>query len=79
MSKYKKTLKNINNNLELKSIFYNQHNYRKYKIKDLITHVLYILKSGVSYRLYSDIINYKSYKLPHWNTIYKFFLQRRQI
>ena len=45
MSKYKKTLKNINNNLELKSIFYNQHNYRKYKIKDLITNVLYILKS----------------------------------
>ena len=74
ISAYKKTLKNIikhiNNNPELKSILYNQHNYHKYKIKDLIKHLLYILKSGVSCRLYSDIM------LPHWNTMYKLFLQR---
>ena len=44
-------LKTINNNTKLKSIFYFKTNNRKYNIKYLLTYVLFMLKSGISYRM----------------------------
>ena len=36
-------------------------------------HVLFILKSGISYRMLSDFPNINSSNAPHWASVYKFF------
>ena len=36
-------------------------------------HVLFILKSGISYRMLSDFPNINYSNAPHWATVYKFF------
>ena len=57
--------KHINDDNFLKSKFYHKNN--KYKIDDLLKSIIYILKTGVSYRnvnTFTENIN--------WNTIYKF-------
>jgi hypothetical protein len=60
MTKVKKTLKiiikTIINNPKLKEIFYFKTTNRKYSIKQLLTHVLFILKSGISYRMFNDFL-----------------------
>ena len=79
MSKYKKTLKNIikfiNDDSKLKLIFYNKTKNRKYKPRQLLEYVLHILKSGISYRMHSEMTNYKTNNIPHHATIYKFFMK----
>ena len=66
-------LKTINDNIKLKSIFYFKTNNRKYNIKYLLTHVLFMLKSGISYRMLNQFPNINHNTIPHWATIYKFF------
>ena len=81
MTKVKKTLKiiikTIINNPKLKEIFYFKTTNRKYSIKQLLTHVLFILKSGISYRMFNGFIENKYYisKIPHWGTLYKFYMK----
>ena len=36
-------------------------------------HVLFILNSGISYRMLNDFPNINSNNAPHWTTVYKFF------
>ena len=55
----------INDNDFLKSKFYHSNN--KYNIDDLLKSIIYILKTGVSYRNV-----YKFNEKINWNTIYKF-------
>ena len=55
----------INNNENLKRIF--SHYNQKYKINDLFKIVLFILKTGISYRNITELNT-----VIHWNTIYKF-------
>jgi hypothetical protein len=77
MSKSKKIIKQIiktiNDNTYLKSIFYRKTKNRKYQIKYLLKYVLYILKSGISYRMINEFPNINTNNAPHWSTIYDFF------
>ena len=36
-------------------------------------HVIFILKSGISYRMLNDFPNINHSNAPHWATVYKFF------
>ena len=72
MSKSKKIIKQIiktlNNNAYLKSIFYRKTKNRKYPIKYLLKHVLYILKSGnsfISYRMINEFPNVNINNAPY--------------
>ena len=58
-----KELKTIIDNPKLKEAFYFKTANRKYPIKQLLTHILFILKSGISYRMFNDFIENK-YKTP---------------
>lgn len=77
MSKVKKIIKGIVktiiDNTYLKSIFYHKTKNRKYTVQYLLKHVLFILKSGISYRMLSEFPNINSSNAPHWGTVYKFF------
>jgi hypothetical protein len=81
MTKVKKTLKKIIktiiDNPKLKEIFYFKTANRKYPIKQLLTHILFILKSGISYRMFNDFIEnkYNKSNIPHWGTLYKFYIK----
>ena len=55
----------INNNANLKHTF--SHHNQKYKLDDLFKIVLFILKTGISYRNITELNT-----VIHWNTIYKF-------
>jgi len=57
----------INNDKKLKKIF--NHYNQKYTLDKLLTPILFILKTGISYREVSKITTI------HWNTIYKFFIK----
>lgn len=81
MTKIKKTLKiiikTIIDNPKLKEKFYFKTTNRKYPIKQLLTHILFILKSGISYRMFNDFIEnkYNISNIPHWGTLYKFYMK----
>jgi hypothetical protein len=57
----------INNDEKLKKIF--NHYNQKYTLDELLTPILFILKTGISYRDVSTITTI------HWNTIYKFSIK----
>ena len=59
--------KYINNNPHLLKIF-NYHR-TKYTIDELLIHIIFILKNGISFRAIQN------YTKIHWNTIYKFHLK----
>ena len=81
MTKIKKTLKiiikTIIDNPKLKEKFYFKTTNRKYPVKQLLTHILFILKSGISYRMFNDFIEnkYNISNIPHWGTLYKFYMK----
>jgi len=81
MTKIKKTLKiiikTIIDNPKLKEKFYFKTINRKYSVKQLLTHILFILKSGISYRMFNDFIEnkYNINNIPHWGTLYKFYIK----
>ena len=66
-------VKTINDNTYLKSIFYYKTKNRKYTVQYLLKHVIFILKSGISYRMLNDFPNINHNNAPHWATVYKFF------
>ena len=55
----------ISSNKNLKCIF--NHHRQKYKLDELFKIVLFILKTGISYRNITELNT-----VIHWNTIYKF-------
>ena len=59
----------INSDLKLKNKF--NHPNRKYKIKYLLTFILQILVTGLSFRKLLEL----STNNVHWNTVYKFFMR----
>jgi len=77
MTKVKKIIKGIvrtiNDDTYLKSIFYYKTKNRKYTVQYLLKHVIFILKSGISYRMLNDFPNINHNNAPHWATVYKFF------
>jgi len=81
MTNIKKTLKmiikTIIDNPKLKEVFYFKTANRKYPIKQLLTHILFILKSGISYRMFNEFIEnkYNINNIPHWGTLYKFYMK----
>ena len=65
----------INTDNYLHDIFYNKTANRKYDITILLQCIIYILKTGISYRTFNImllIIN-KNITFPYYTTIYKFF------
>ena len=89
MTKVKRIIKGIvrtiNDDTYLKSIFYYSPSgvyvpkgdyktkNRKYTVQYLLKHVIFILKSGISYRMLNDFPNINHNNAPHWATVYKFF------
>ena len=57
-------IKHINSNDNLRSKF--NHYNNKYKLEDLLKCILFILKTGISFRNISNFTNI------NWNTVYKF-------
>lgn len=60
-------INHINNNEKLNKIF--NHYNKKYKNEELLDCILYILKTGISFR------NINKYTKINWNTIYKYFIK----
>ena len=72
-----KILYTINSNIKLKNIFYNKTTNRKYNIEHLLMCILYILKTGISYRGFNMLLSIidKNIKFPYYTTIYKFYMK----
>ena len=71
----------IKSDTNLNKIFFNKTNNRKYKFEYLLNSIIYILKTGISYRgfitllYFININNNINIKLPDHTTIYKFLLK----
>lgn len=65
---------------QFKNIFYNKTSNRKYHINILLDSIIYILKHGLSYRAFIQMIsiinnsnNSNNIKFPYYTTIFKFY------
>lgn len=72
----------INKDNFIREKFYKKTKNRKYTCKQLCYSLFYLFKSGSSFRKFNDHSQYINifnknlkYKLPNWNTIYKFYIK----
>jgi hypothetical protein len=72
----------INKDNLIREKFYKKTKNRKYTCKQLCYSLFYLFKSGSSFRKFDDNTQYikifnknLKYKLPNWNTIYKFYIK----
>ena len=72
----------INKDNLIREKFYKKTKNRKYNCKQLCYILFYLFKSGSSFRQFNDHSQYINifnknlkYKLPNWNTIYKFYIK----
>jgi len=82
MSSINKCIMNTINSKQFKNIFYNKTSNRKYNINTLIDSIIYILKHGLSYRAFMQMLsiinnsnnnNNNNIIFPYYTTIYKFY------
>jgi len=78
LSKY--IIKTINTK-QFKNIFYNKTANRKYNVELLINSIIFILRNGLSYREFINLLkNFNTHflksdnnNIPHYSTIFKFY------
>jgi len=78
MVNIKEYIINTINSKQYKNIFYNKTSNRKYDIDLLLDSIIYILKNGISYRAFINMISIinntnNDIKFPYYTTIYKFY------
>ncbi len=69
-------IKEIKQDKVLYKSFNGTYKTQKYKLTDILPSILYVLKTGISWRSLNDpLIFTKTKHMIHWNTIYKIYIK----